>query len=123
MKLVVLLLLVTVPAQAQDKKWIGLGGILGGAGLAIVGATHKETETITRTTMLPDCVVGGTANATGVACASPAGSITTTEQRRNTNWKLIGPAIGLAGAGAVLFKVGRTQVSVRQGGIRVAFKW
>jgi hypothetical protein len=59
---------------------------------------------------------------------SPTATIFT-EQRQTANWKIAGPAAGVAGAGALLMYLGHVRVknaelSVRpNGAVQLAFKW
>jgi hypothetical protein len=169
--LAVLLSFLPVVARAQDPsgpqkrssgkkmEWVGLGGLLGGVGVAILAiASGKETVATysTTTTTNSNCTVFETGSVSAVACTSSVSSVAatggvtapltppgspgtssvssvattvSTEQRRFTNWKIVGLAAGVAGAGALFMYLGHVRVksaelSVRpNGAVQLAFKW
>jgi hypothetical protein len=120
------------PAQrstAKKLKWIGIGALAGGATGAVIGVvTGKEPP--------PTCFylqVGPATGAPPTGCAALSGIVASQtvapERRRATNWKIAGPSLGAAAAGAMLFELGhvqmkKAQLSIRpDGAVRVAFRW
>lgn len=147
-----------VAAQAQNQsgqerssgkkmQWAGVGTLAGGVGLIVLSAVSgKEpvTRSIPSTTEVARCSPPGPGLVTVVECTIGIGGqpptstlppITVTtmttvfEQRRVVNWTIVGPAIGVAGAGALLAHLGHVRVkkaelSVRpSGAVQFAFNW
>ena len=152
-----LFVLVPLTAEAQSNpkrtlgkklEWIGIGSLVGGAGIAAIGASRKETVTHFAPSGANNCTVSVFGAVTAVACVSvvattpPSSPLavpgttsvstpaaTSTEERRAVNWKMVGPAIGVAGAGAFLTHLGHIRVKKAElsiqpsGGVQLAFKW
>jgi hypothetical protein len=129
-------------SKAKKLEWIGIGAIAGGIAGTVIGiATGKATQEVftylqsgtcstfqSSSSTASTCVTFVTGSTTRVGTAT--GTITlSTQPHRATNWKIAGPAIGAAGAGALMLELGQLQVkraelSIRpDGGVKVAFRW
>lgn len=105
--------------------------------VATIVAVTVPVVTATGGTLVPSNPPGGGTSSTPLPAPGntsiipvvATSSFTTSTERCAANWKIIGPAIGVAGAGAFLTHLGRVRVkkaelSVRpSGALQLAFKW
>jgi hypothetical protein len=129
-------------SKAKKLEWIGIGALAGGISGTVIGiATGKSTQEVFTYLQSGTCSTFQSSSSTASTCVTfvtgsttqvgtTTGTITfSTQQHRATNWKIAGPAIGAAGAGALMMELGHLQVkraelSIRpDGALRVAFKW
>jgi hypothetical protein len=146
-------------SSGKKLKWIGIGAAIGGAGLAAIalsgdGVSSRESTagSFSCGNPGPTVVVIGCGSVVAAAVPFPGGSTGTggtspltppgvsamnsvntfgvsLPQQRMTNWKLLGPAIGVAGLGGFLFYEGhirgkKAALSVApEGGVRLQLRW
>ena len=128
-------------SKAKKLEWIGIGAIAGGIAGTVIGiATGREAQQGFHVNSSGNCTTIQSPSTTVTSCVTVTttgtiniGTITNTVSstplRRATNWKIAGPAIGAAGAGALMLELAHLQVkraefSIRpDGGVKVAFKW
>jgi hypothetical protein len=130
-------------SKAKKLEWVGIGALAGGIAGTVIGiATGKTTQEVFTYLQSGTCSTFQSSSSTASTCVTfvsgsttlqvgtATGTITLSSQpRRTTNWKIAGPAIGAAGAGALMLELAHLQVkraefSIRpDGGVKVAFKW